>query len=62
MNGTLRCGQIYNYISPNQYGGLGYLWTTTWSMYDAMTGNWILDITGGPSVPSQMSQAKTEVY
>ena len=54
MNGTLRCGQIYNYVSPNQYGGLAYLWTTTWSMYDPVTGNWILDITGGPSVPSQL--------
>jgi outer membrane protein assembly factor BamB len=54
MNGTLRCGQIFNYVSPNQYGGLSYLWTTTWSMYDAMTGSWILDITGGPSVPSQL--------
>jgi outer membrane protein assembly factor BamB len=50
MNGTLRCGQVYDYTSPNQFGGLAYLWSvsgTTWSMYDAMTGNWILDITGG---------------
>jgi outer membrane protein assembly factor BamB len=50
MNGTLRLGQIYNYISPNQYGGQMYLWTTsgtTYSMYEATTGNWVLDIVGG---------------
>ncbi len=50
MNGTLRMGQIYNYISPNQYGGQAYIWSTsgsTWSMYEATTGRWILDIVGG---------------
>jgi len=49
-NGTLRLGQVYNYISPNQYGGQAYLWSTsgsTWSMYEATTGRWILDIVGG---------------
>lgn len=56
MNGTLRCGQIYNYISPNQFGGLAYLWTTTYSMYDAMTGNWILDITGAAGGATLVSQ------
>jgi hypothetical protein len=53
----LRCGMVYNYKSGNQYGGHAYLFTayaslgfvtTTnpnkWSMYDAMTGQWILDI------------------
>ena len=58
MNGTVRCGQIYNYISPNQYGGLAYLWTTsgtTYSMYDAMTGQWILDIAGGNTGATLMS-------
>ncbi|MGD0451163.1 MAG: PQQ-binding-like beta-propeller repeat protein [Candidatus Bathyarchaeia archaeon] len=44
INGTLARGQIFNYISPNQYGGHAYLWTTTMSMYDAVTGNWILDV------------------
>ena len=37
----LRCGQIFNYVSPNQYGGLEYLWSKLFglpSMYDAMTG------------------------
>jgi hypothetical protein len=40
-------GQIYNYKSPNQYGGIPYLWDmsgSTWHMYDAFTGDWILDI------------------
>jgi hypothetical protein len=48
-------GQIYNYQSPNQIGGIPYLWympsfqiSTTmsggipWYMYDAVTGNLIL--------------------
>ena len=26
---TLRCGQILDYVSPNQYGGIAYLWGTT---------------------------------
>jgi hypothetical protein len=51
-------GQIYDYISPNQYGGISYLWDlsgSTWHMYDAFTGEWILDIanaTGGEIVMS----------
>ncbi len=44
----LRMGQIFDYVSPNQYGGLAYLWAEssgpTYSMYDAMTGQWILNI------------------
>lgn len=53
----LRCGMIYNFKTGDQYGGHAYLFTapaslgfvvgTTpnkWSMYDAMTGQWILDI------------------
>jgi hypothetical protein len=53
-------GQIYNYVSPNQYGGIAYLWDRvgpTWHMYDAFTGNLILDIanaTGGNVVMSPM--------
>lgn len=61
-NEVLRCGQILNYITPNQYGALAYLWSIPASaagfmaagsymaMYDAMTGNWILNITGTPSM------------
>jgi hypothetical protein len=50
-------GQVYNYLSPNMEGGFPYLWftgTTTWDMYDANTGNRILQIanatTGGTNV------------
>jgi hypothetical protein len=59
---VLKCGQTYNYISPNQYGALGYLWSvplssagfmasgSNYTMYDAMTGNKILTITNGASM------------
>jgi hypothetical protein len=59
VNGeVLRCGQIFNDLTPNQYGGQAYLWAipasgagfggspSYMSMYDAMTGEWILNITG----------------
>lgn len=57
-NEVLRCGQILQMITPNQYGALSYLWAipvsgagfmgspSYMSMYDAMTGQWILNITG----------------
>lgn len=38
-------GQVLDFESASQYGGLPYLWDTTsptWSMYDANTGNCIL--------------------
>ncbi len=56
---VLRCGQTLNYVSPNQYGGLAYLWSiplssagfmgsiSNYTLWDAMTGNKILTITGG---------------
>jgi len=45
-------GQIYDYESPNQHGGQTYLWSLgdTYKMYDAFTGDFILEIenvTGG---------------
>jgi hypothetical protein len=50
-------GQIYNYLSPNMEGGFPYLWftgTPTWDMYDANTGQRILQVanatTGGINV------------
>jgi hypothetical protein len=56
---SLRYGQTYDYVSPNQFGAIPYLWDThptvkpnkgtTYGMYDAMTGNWILDIVNGTS-------------
>jgi len=51
-------GQILDYVSPNQYGGLAYIWTegtlagisntgTEYNMFDAMTGKYILSIVNG---------------
>jgi hypothetical protein len=45
-------GQIYHYHSINGEGMLAYLWSTVgsnWIMYDALTGNWLLTLTGVPS-------------
>ena len=60
---ALSMGQIYNYESPNQHGGIPYLWSTgpapspfgppgppaTWKMFDAFTGNYMLSISNVPS-------------
>ena len=54
-------GQILDYVSPNQYGGLAYLWTqgtpagivstgTCWNMFDAMTGKYILSVVNGTTM------------
>jgi hypothetical protein len=57
----LKCGQIMDYLSPNEYGGRAYLWSTgnddlpagtpttgtTYNMYDAMTGKYVLSIVNG---------------
>jgi len=60
-NEILKCGQILDMITPNQYGALAYLWGESMSaaafegqptyltMYDALTGNYVLNITGIPS-------------
>jgi PQQ enzyme repeat. len=60
---SLYMGQVLNYVSPNQYGGHAYLWSTgtpngvvtksgstTWNMFDAMTGMYILSIVNGTSM------------
>ncbi len=58
---TLRCGQLLDYMTPNQYGALAYLWSTgtpdgivstgtTWNMFDAMTGQYVLSIVNGTSL------------
>src|SRR3972149_2304430 len=59
---VLRTGQLLNMITPNQFGALAYLWSipmgqagffgaqTTYNMYDAMTGNYILSIVNGTSM------------
>ena len=66
---VLRCGQVLDYTSPNQYGGLTYLWTvgtpaivanainvatgsTTYNMFDATTGTYILSIVNGTAFGS----------
>lgn len=64
--GMLTFGQIYDYESPNQHGGLPYLWSTelvgsiyggtgeatTWKMFDAFTGNYICSIANIPPGPT----------
>jgi hypothetical protein len=51
--GKLAFGQIYDYESPNQHGGMPYLWSTsgpdgTWMMFDAFSGNYICSINNIP--------------
>jgi len=56
---SLRCGQIFDYVSPNQYGSLAYLWVqeptippntgATYGMLDAMTGEPILTVVNAPA-------------
>ena len=60
---SLYMGQVLNYVSPNQFGGHSYLWSTgtpngtvtksgstTWNMFDAMTGMYVLSIVNGTSM------------
>jgi len=65
--GRLSFGQIYNYESPNQHGGLPYIWSVTgtvWHMYDAETGNYICSINNIPQAMGffGMGPAGTAVY
>ena len=70
---VLRCGQILDYVSPNQYGALAYLWSTgtlaevasathiaagstTYNLFDAMTGNYILSIVNGSSFADSLTE------
>ena len=57
---SLTCGQLLNYVSPNQFGGFAYLWSTgtpagvvstgtTYNLFDAMTGKYVLSIVNGSS-------------
>jgi len=56
-NATLSFAQVYNFVSPNQAGGEAYLWETrslagvptTWRMFDAWTGQYMLSIQNVPS-------------
>ena len=60
---SLYIGQVLNYVSPNQFGGFAYLWsngnislggqksgTTSWNMFDASTGMYILSIVNGTTM------------
>ncbi len=58
-------GQINDYVSPNQYGGIAYLWTignlaginttgTAFNMFDAMTGKYVLSIVNGTTMSMTM--------
>ena len=59
LNPGINMGQILEVDTPNQHGAIPYLWRTSgnafgqtvpsWSMYDAFTGNWILDIKNPPT-------------
>jgi len=53
-------GQVYNFESPQQHGILAYLWKTgsTYKMYDAFTGDWILDMANATSVGGMFAPAK----
>jgi hypothetical protein len=66
---VLRAGQTLNYISPNQYGAIPYLWamplnatgfgfggTTYYSLYEAMTGDFILNIVD--AVPMTLTESE----
>ncbi len=62
---TFLCGQVLDFVTPNQYGGLAYIWTTgtpvwitadgyavtgtTLNMFDALTGTYILSVVNGTS-------------
>ena len=57
----LKCGQLLNMFNPNQYGNIAYLWSTgtpdgvvssgtTYNMFDAMTGKYILSIVNASSL------------
>jgi len=68
---SLAFGQIYDYESPNQHGGMPYLWSTsaptpnTWMMFDAYSGNYICSINNIPSwatAATFFSSGGTQVY
>jgi outer membrane protein assembly factor BamB len=51
-NGTnISMGQLLDFETPDQHGVIAYLWnlSSTFKMYDAWTGDWILDMKNGPT-------------
>jgi hypothetical protein len=75
-NEILILGQVLAYVTPNQYGGIPYLWGVgfvgtggseggpitngTWSMYEATTGKWILNVENGISYGWGQAAAESE--
>jgi hypothetical protein len=55
-------GQVYTYHNPNEVGGIPYLWGvsgSTYSLFDANTGRWILNVvgsTGGTAIIDPQSE------
>jgi hypothetical protein len=71
---TLFAGMIYNFITGNGYGAHAYLFSETkglgdvvpkeapsWSMYDAMTGKWILTIANATLQPKLVTGPNGEL-
>jgi hypothetical protein len=59
-------GQVLDYVTPNQYGGLAYIWTqgnpagftgTTYNMFDAMTGKYVLSIVNATTMSMTFDQS-----
>ncbi len=49
---TITFGQLLNWQTPNVHGIIPHLWSvsgSTYKMYDAFTGDWILDVMNVPS-------------
>jgi hypothetical protein len=50
--GGILFGQVFTHHNPNEVGGVAYLWGvsgSTYSLYDATTGEWILNIVNATS-------------
>jgi hypothetical protein len=63
-NQTISFGQLYYWQSYNYQGTFAYLWATvgsTWTAFDAFTGNWMGTITNVPS-GSRITDAVGDVY
>jgi PQQ-like domain len=58
-------GEVFSHHNPNEVGGIPYLWQvagTTYSLYDANTGEWIEDITGVSGTPVMGPEGELLVY
>jgi outer membrane protein assembly factor BamB len=65
QNGTsITCGQVLQFNSAQGMGDFAYLWRmgTTYSMYDAYTGNWILDLANASTPSSGPGGSAAPIY